>query len=184
MHFWALSLQTKKATDLMGSLIYIKLWSQCWLKKRYIFPYTHFYNFPTLLWDIVIFCAQVLHLMSWTSRSLGGSGPGEEGLSHGKRMVLGSAHEVSSTWLFLQWVSFWWLCQELLFLCVWRELYLWRFCLLLAMSKHNRILLDAVVFECSSSSYRITIFLPVFVDLYCKCNLLILETNTKVGGSK
>lgn len=60
------------------------------------------------------------------------------------------------------------------------ELCLWRFCLLPAMLKSNRILIGAIVFERSSSSCRITIFLPAFVDLYRKRNLLILETNTKL----
>lgn len=46
------------------------------------------------------------------------------------------------------------------------------------MLKSNKILLDSIFFEYSSSSYRIRALFSRFIDSCFKFNLLILETGT------
>lgn len=133
----------------------------------------------TLLVRVFSYFVLVLNLLNITNKLVTGSW-GRMTLSSEKRATQHTAPPalVSLLWAFLLGTL-----PRTPFLCI-LMCTLWWFFSLLIVLKSNKILLDSVLFECTSSSYRIRTFFPGFIDSCFKCNLLILETNTKVGGSK
>lgn len=76
--------------------------------------------------------------------------------------------------------SFWWLYQELLFFAFWCELCGAFFTAGSVEKQQNSFRFHSLWMHLFN---RITTFFPGFIDSCFECNFLILETNTKIGGS-